>query len=378
MPSYDEFEKDPFAYLDRELPHAGAWIQLDENQFCLTEAAPSRAVLTNADGLFAEHSDFFHTRRGNFGPRELQVELGRSAMKVLYAQLQARAAALPELVARQLEPSSEWPDAGNWLIYRHLAPALIAPRRPARLHALTGRIVERAVLAGARWRYNVLSRAIFRYRALRALAAAIEESRRRPPAEPEDLLDVLAAGARPELARREVPAAELAEVFLSFLFAVSGSVGFTLAWSLYLMGRHPERAAAPPGWVVREALRLEPVAWLLGRQPARPHELAGRGLRGSDQVAVCPYAVHRNPRHWEQPAEFRPERWQHETEPEAFIPFGAGPHKCVGASFSLRLVEDVLRIVTSGWQMRFAPHGERPQIGAALAPPRFTLGLERR
>src|SRR6185295_15718380 len=95
-------------------------------QLCLSEAEVSRAVLTNAEGLYEDHSDFFHTRRGNFGPRSLQVAMGRKARALLRAYLRAHANELTERIAA-LAPVSDWPDAGNRLIYRHLAPALIAP-----------------------------------------------------------------------------------------------------------------------------------------------------------------------------------------------------------------------------------------------------------
>lgn len=376
MSTAEEFQRDPFLFLDRALPDAGATLRLSPGELLLTEAQASKSVLANADGRFEEHSDFFHTRRGYFGPRALQVEIGRSVMKVLYAQLHARAALLPETIEQELGRRSEWPDAGNWLLYRHLAPALAGPRRSEKLRRRIDRIVERAVLAGARERHSFVSRAIFRFQVLRELAAAIEADRRDSSLEePDDALAVLAISGRPETAGRAVPAKELAEVFLSVLFAVSGSIGFTLAWSLYHLGRAP--SAAPPACVVREALRLHPVAWFLGRKPAGQQQVAGAEVGADDAVIVCPYAVHRNPRHWDDADVFRPERWQGIADPEAFIPFGWGPHKCVGATFSLRLVEDILRVLAERYRWNVAFGGDRPQLGAALAPPRFTLELEK-
>lgn len=381
MSATEEFQRDPFLYLDRALPNAGEVLRLSPGELMLTEAQASKSVLANTEGLYEEHSDFFHTRRGYFGPRALQVEIGRALMKVLYAQLHARAAELPAAIAAELGTRSEWPDAGNRLLYRHLAPALAGPRRSERLRRRIDQIVERGVLAGARQRHSFLSRALFRFKTLRELAAAIDSDRQKgagsgiAAAEPDDALAVLAASGRPETAGREVPAKELAEVFLSVLFAVSGSIGFTLAWSLYHLGRNPG-AAATPAWVVHEALRLHPVAWFLGRKPAGTHQVAGAEVTARDAVIVCPYAVHRNPRHWDDPESFRPERWRGIADPDAFIPFGWGPHKCVGASFSLRLVEDILKILGERYRFHVVFAGERPQLGAALAPPRFTLELE--
>ena len=204
---------------------------------------------------------------------------------------------------------------------------------------------------------------------MRELVRGIEERRARRKEPPADVLAIVVDAAGPE-----VPARDLAEVFLSFLFAVAGSVGFVLGWSLYLLGTHPS-TEAEPAWVVREALRLWPVAWNLGRRPARPHTIAGHAVTPEDDVVVCPYAVHRNPRHWADPHSFRPERWAAEHDPQAFIPFGWGPHRCIAGTLSMELVEDVLRIGKDGYRMTLTPQQSQPHIGAALAPPRFTLGL---
>ena len=365
-----QFRREPLRFLDQEIPLADAF-RLPQGELCLAEASSARAVLANADELYEEHSDFFHTRRGVFGPRSVQLKIGRPARALLRAYLSAHAAELPGTVQRSLEPSSEWPDAGNWLVYRHLAPALIAPDNPARLLRAMDEIVEHAVLAGARERRSRLRRAVFRHRVMRELARAVKQRRARGAGRPADVLDVVVSAVEPG-----VPPAEIAEVFLSFLFAVAGSVGFVLGWSLYLLGTHP-RTDAKPAWVVREALRLWPVAWMLSRRPARPHAVAGVEVTPQDEVIVCPYAVHRNPRHWDDPDLFRPARWgEGPADPEAFIPFGWGPHRCIAGTLSMQLVEDILRILDEGYRLTVTPRDTRPGIGPALAPPRFTLGLE--
>ncbi|HSG38516.1 MAG TPA: cytochrome P450 [Thermoanaerobaculia bacterium] len=364
-----DFHRDPLQFLDQAFPAAGDAVWLPGRRLCLSEAEASRAVLVNDEDLYEDHSDFFHTRRGNFGPRSAQVEMGRSARTLLRAHLRERADKLPAAV-QALAPVSEWPDAGNWLAYRHFADALIAPDSPARLRAGVEQIVHRAVLAGARERYSRLTRAVFRFRVMRELGRAVRERRKRA-GEPVDVLDVVARAAP------EAPERELAEVFLSFLFAAAGSVGFVLGWSLYLMGTHPD-SEAEPSRVVREALRLWPVAWLLARRPIRPHEVAGTAVTPENEVIVCPYAVHRNPRHWEDPHAYRPERWAADHDPRAFIPFGWGPHRCIAGTLSMQMVEDVLQILDDNFRLTVTPHGNHPHVSAALAPPRFSLTLEPR
>lgn len=365
-----QFHRDPLRFLDQAFLASGDAFWLPGRQLCVAEPMAARAVLTNGEGLYQDHSDFFQTRRGLFGPRSVQVQIGRSSRTLLRTHLAARAEALAESV-RALEPASEWPDAGNLLLYRHLEAVVIAPDSPARLRRLLEQIVVRAVCAGARERSWILSRAVFRLRVALELERAIEVRRERGVGEPADLLDVVVGAAD-----QEAPADQVAEVFLSFLFAIAGSIGFTLGWSIYLLGTNPG-TDAEPAWVVREALRLWPVAWLLGRRPTKPHEVAGVAVTPRDEVIVCPYLVHRHPRYWEEPASFRPERWAavNDQHLQSFIPFGWGPHTCVAGSLSMQLAEDILRILNGNYRWKVTPHETRPCVGPALAPPRFTLDL---
>jgi cytochrome P450 len=364
-----EFRRDPVGYLDRVFPAAGDAFWLPGRQLCVTEPEKARAILINGEGLYEEHSDFFHTRRGVFGPREVQIQIGRAGKALVRAHVQARADRLVEEV-RSLGPVSEWPDAGNQLLYRHLVDALVSPDSPEPLHRMIDAVVMRAVQAGARERYSSLRRAVFRFRVGRELVRAIEQRRASGrSAEPVDLIDVVAAAPGPP--------SELAEVFLSFLFAMAGSVGFVLGWSVYLLGTNP-RTDAEPAWVAQEALRLWPVAWMLGRRPSRPHAVAGIEVTPDDLVVVCPYLVHRHPDYWEDPDSFRPERWAESPDYKAFIPFGWGPHTCVAGGLSVQLVEDLLRILLAEYELTVTPHDNRPCVGPALAPPRFKLGLVQR
>jgi cytochrome P450 len=367
--SSPQFREDPLRFLDQAFVNAADAIWLPGRQLCLAEPAAARAVLTNADGLYQEHSDFFYIQRGVFGPRSVQVEIGRASRRLLREHLRTHAHELPAAIRRALVPSSDWPDAGNRLVYRHLVSALVKPNSPVRLHQTVDAIVERAVLAGARQRYSRLRRAVFRFRVMRELEHAIKERRAHPPGQPHDILDVIVSAAG-----MNARASDLAEVFLSFVFATAGSVGFVLGWSLYLLGTHPH-TNAKPAWVVRESLRLWPVAWLLGRRPTQPHEMAGVAVTPQDEVIVCPYAVHRNPKYWDDPHSFRLERWGEAHDQTAFIPFGAGPHTCVAAALSMQLVEDILQIIIDNYQMILTPCDTHPHAGPALAPPRFALGL---
>ncbi|MBW8851528.1 MAG: cytochrome P450 [Xanthomonadales bacterium] len=366
----DRFTQDPLRFLEAHFPHDGGVVRIGAAEYALGDPIAARDVLRNADGRYREHSDFFHSRHGDFGPRAAQLKIRRDARTLVRDLLQRQdPQALRALVDQRLAEVSEWPDAGNRLVYGYLSPLLLAPDSPPKLRALLDRIVERAVLANARARQPRWRRMLLQFQTTFQLSSAIEARQRAHRPQPQDLLDVVAGAAEPGQRLDE-----LSEIYLSFLFAVAGSVGFVLAWSLYLAGTHPRRDV-PADWVVREALRLWPVAWQLGRRPTAAHAVAGTDVTTTDEVVVCPYLVHRHPDYWADPGAFRPERW---AAPEAwqnpaFIPFGHGPHRCVAADLSQALVAALYTAIEADHALVVTPHDTRPTIAAAMAPPPFRL-----
>lgn len=371
------FRKDPLAYFDYQLQEGKETFWLSSRVLCVAEPRAAKAVLANPDGLFEEHSDFFHTRRGPFGPRALQVAIGRASRQLLNEHLAGRAAALPETIARHLVPSSTWPDAGNRLIYHHLAAALVAPPYRDRIGSKVEQVLELGVLAGVRERRSRLARALFRRRTFRALSREVghrvEEGNGHNGQvhgqAPRDLFDVLASVAGPE-----VRTADLGELYLPLFFAVVSSVGFTLGWTLYLLGTNPPTDARS-AWIVREALRLWPVAWQLVRRPARRHQLAGVEVTSEHEVLVSPYVTQRHPAYWHEPDRFLPQRWADDPDQQAFLPFGWGPHTCTGAGLTLELATAALTVLRRDYRLQVSPQSDRPFIGPSLAPPRFRLDL---
>lgn len=367
--------RDPLALLIAEFDGVHDVWRSAAGTVCVAGPESARAVLGNRDAVVAEASDFYRTRHGDFGPRAAQIRIGRSARILMRRHLDARRAELPGLVADLLAPSAVWPDAGNLLVLRHLRDVLLHRDAPPQLHATVSQIVHRAVLAGARHRHSPPSRLFFRRRALNFLHTEIRDRQRQldPTREPRDLLDVVVGESEPGADPKD-----LAEVYLSFLFAAVGSVGFALGWSVYLLGTHPDSLAAEPSWTVREALRLWPVAWLFARTPSHAQTLGGAEVTPRDLLAVCTYLVHRHPGYWERPDEFVPERWAGVVPDGAYLPFGHGPHTCAGATVTMRLLEDLVELITRDRQLSVTHDGAGPQVGPALAPPRFTAVLSAR
>jgi hypothetical protein len=371
----DRFHQNPLDFLDREFPTSGGMVQTGDKEFCLGDPLAARSVLLNQGQLYDEDSDFFTTRIGLFGPREAQLNIRREARALLRNFLDERGQeALISLVKANVPEVSEWPDTGNRLVYRYLRPLLLAPDSPPKLLRLVDDIVEHAVLKSSSLRRSVWRRRMLQFRVTLLLSRAIEARQALGRTQPLDLLDVAARASD-----QGQSSAELAEVFMSFLLSIAGTVGFVLGWSIYLLGTHPTREV-PPEWVVQEALRLWPVAWRLARRPAKDHQLSGVNVGAAHKIVACPYLVHRNPDYWSDPAEFRPERWAtaESWRNPAFIPFGYGPHRCVAADLSTQLISQMVGALVRENVLSVRSRATRPIAEPAIAPPPFCLTLEPR
>jgi cytochrome P450 len=90
--------------------------------------------------------------------------------------------------------------------------------------------------------------------------------------------------------------------------------------------------------VLNEAMRLYPPAWITDRQNVEDDCIGTYHLKKGTLIGVSFYELHRNPKYWENPTEFIPERFlgeQKKRSMEYFYPFGAGPRMCIGAGFAV-------------------------------------------
>jgi cytochrome P450 len=166
-----------------------------------------------------------------------------------------------------------------------------------------------------------------------------------------------------------------------------------LAWTLHLLAAHPDeqqrlradlraasaaeddgRAARLPALrrVVREALRLYPPAWMLGRAARRPVRLGEVEIPAGAIVSVSPYAMQRHPALWERPSEFRPDRFAEAPGDRprlAYLPFGAGTRRCPAGAMVPGHVEVFLAAVLRDLRVEPANAAPvRPRGLVALRP----------
>lgn len=98
--------------------------------------------------------------------------------------------------------------------------------------------------------------------------------------------------------------------------------------------------------VVKETLRLRPPAPYMRRVTKVPYEIDGHVLPAGTTIVTCLWLMHRSPRHFDRPAAFRPERWlDGGADDGAYLPFGAGVHRCIGAAFAQHEMKIAIRRV---------------------------------
>ena len=177
-----------------------------------------------------------------------------------------------------------------------------------------------------------------------------------------------------------LPEAAVRDEAMTLMLAGHETTANALAWGWHLLSRSPralrllreEAVALGHGatygdlralpWAmacVAETMRLYPPAWILEREVSEELELDGYRIGVGSIVLASQYALHRDPRFWDQPGEFLPERWitsegafdeDAPGQPRgAWFPFGAGTRQCIGESFAWTEAALVLSRLSRTW-----------------------------
>ena len=192
------------------------------------------------------------------------------------------------------------------------------------------------------------------------------------------------------------------------MFAVGHeTVTVALTWAWYLLSIHPDLQARfhneldevlegrPPTLdnlgelqyteqVITEAMRLYPPIWRTGRVVTQPFDLAGYEIPRGALLCIAPIITHRDPRWFDAPGEFQPERWTSEFRDRlprfAYYPFGGGPRLCIGEGFAWMEMKLVMAVLGQLWRVTSDPK-RRVELNplVSLRPKnRLNLRLERR
>ena len=227
-------------------------------------------------------------------------------------------------------------------------------------------------------------------RKLDTVLAGIVRRYRERPGEPQDMLGILLSAEQP------LSEEQLRDELATMIMSGHETTADGLVWTFSLLSQHPEVQARlvaeldevlggrPPSpedlprlryteAVVKESLRLYSPAWITSREAIRDCELGGFHVPAGTTLGVSQWVTHRDPRYYEEPEVFRPERWLADSSKHlpkyAWFPFGGGPRLCIGASLAMLELVLITACVARRFQLELAPGCEvksRPAL--ALQP----------
>ncbi len=196
---------------------------------------------------------------------------------------------------------------------------------------------------------------------------------------------------------------QLRDELTTLMVAGLDTTALALSWSFHLLSRHPEieaklcagvrealggenpSAADLPRlsyaeMVIKETLRLYPPGWIIGRELMNDCEIGGRRLKAGSSIIMSQWLKHRDPRHFENPDQFIPERWEGDKlkglPKFAYFPFGGGPRICIGAAFAMLEAVLVLAVVTRKFRLSAVPGREPVPWAAITLQPRGGVHLK--
>jgi cytochrome P450 len=170
---------------------------------------------------------------------------------------------------------------------------------------------------------------------------------------------------------------QLRDEVMTLFLAGHETTALTLSWSWYLLGLNPETeqkfhaeldevlAGRRPTFadlpqlkytekIAKESMRLYPPAFGVGREAIADCEIGGFRIPAKAQIFAFQWVTQRDPRYFEAPDQFDPDRWSEEFVNQlpkyAYFPFGGGPRACIGNQFAM--MEIVLALATIGQKFR--------------------------
>lgn len=376
--------------------------------------------------VFAGPTDVFHAGEGN---AVLLDMMGEHSLLLLDEDQHVRAKRLlmPAFTGRAMEGYrdmvvdlavegiDQWPERGNIVAAERMQAITLEiiirvifgirdGERLAELRPLVARVASAGIVDMLGWTYPVLQRvppwsrfAASLKRLDELLYAEIAE--RRSDSDVGDRTDLLSRLMRPAEDGEALTDAELRDQLVTFLLAGHETTATTLSWVLHELAHRPDmlhraRAAAERHddegdafleAVVKETMRLKPVIFQATRTLTRPIEIAGYTLPAGVVVSPALGLMGTHVAHHDDPLTFDPERFLGTSPaPNTWIPFGGGPRRCIGATFSLMESVEILREILTRYDIaprdagedKLRPHSiiNAPHRGTRLVVSRRRLG----
>lgn len=254
---------------------------------------------------------------------------------------------------------------------------LLRSSNTARFHEITRSFIDlrdgflltgRLQCFGMMWRLPVKRRYRNAINSINSVVDDIIRERRADKQPHDDLLSVLMDAEYED--GRPISDEQLRSEVKTFLFTGIFGAALPLAWANYLISKDRSvgqklnvqtdeilggKFAADSDlkkceyarWILKEALRLYPPIWASGREAVVECEIGGYSVPKGTQLVMSQWVTQRDPRFWQDPDKFIPERWgEIKAHPKyAYFPHGGGPRFCMGDAFAELLSVTVLSMV---------------------------------
>lgn len=189
---------------------------------------------------------------------------------------------------------------------------------------------------------------------------------------------------------------QLRDELVTMFIAGNETTAVTMTWLFYLLDRHPEvdrkvRAEIDAvlgdrlptsadlerlvycKQVIQETMRLYPPSWIIPRLAREADQIGGYAVPAGANVIMSQYVLHHDPRFWESPSAFDPERFAPEragSRPRyAYMPFGGGPRQCIGNMFAIFEGQVILALLRRRLRLRVVPgHAVVAKAAITLRP----------
>ena len=110
--------------------------------------------------------------------------------------------------------------------------------------------------------------------------------------------------------------------------------------------------------VIDETLRLYPPAWIIGRHSLGSDKLGEYDIPKDTNCLIPVYYIHRDPKHWDEPLKFKPERFSKKNSKGrhkfVYFPFGGGPRLCIGNNFALMEMQVIVPMIVRAFKLKKA------------------------
>jgi cytochrome P450 len=378
----------PFRYVYLLGPEANRFVLANSQHFQWREAFDALVVIDGEHALIVSDGEDHQRRRRlvtpAFGRRQLEryaetmrhnanaaIDRWRPGQTVdLYHELRRviRRSTIEVLFGPRL--AADEPELG-----RLLQHALNAADRPPPMQQLQR-------LGTPAWRRAIRGRA----EVANKIRTEIEHRRRHPEDEARDVLAALIDSRDDD--GSGLADAEIVDQVISLIAAGYETTSAAMAWATHelladseVWKRAQVSVTDAAEWrylngVISETLRLHPPGAISARKTVVPLDFSGADIPAGSMLIFSPYVTHRLPEVWPEPLRFNPNRWDpagpgyRKPGPHEYLPFGGGPHRCLGAAFATVEMTVLLEQLLTRTTLRLEQFDSRPVGLAAMRPRR--------